>query len=62
MEAEEFQPQAVDRGVEQGGENNESPEEEEDGRMKPGVERREMARAERGVSSDEADETGPELQ
>lgn len=84
-EAEEFQPQAVNREVEHGGENDESPEEDEDGRIEPAMERREMARAERDessdeaergvssgeaeelnsgreVSSDEADERGPELQ
>lgn len=40
--------------MEQGGETHESPEEDEDGRIEPVVERREGA--ERGVSYDDAEE------
>lgn len=43
-------PQTVDREVEQGGEKDESPEEDGDGRMQPVMERRGMARVERDES------------
>ncbi|KAK0138039.1 Pro-Pol polyprotein [Merluccius polli] len=60
VEAEEFQPQAADREVEQGGENDVSPEEDEDGRMEPVVERGETAGAEGDASSDAAEELNSE--
>lgn len=60
VEAKEFQPQVADREVEHGGEEDESPEEDEDGKMEPGVKSRDMAGAEREALSDEAEELNPE--
>lgn len=60
VEAEEFQPQAADRELEQGGEEDECPDGGDEVRMGPEVEKEETAVAERESSSDEADEINSE--